>query len=153
MKNLRSPIINVVSVALFAWRPVFVALAGAVSFQKLDQQCSVKQKASYRRSVASAMTVLARTYVLLALRLNDNRIELCEEICIGCKLCAIACSYGAISSGAELMPLINYAVEPKYYLEIESQAGAKDTAIKCDMSSGAKTALRASRFIWPARSS
>ena len=104
-------------------------------------------------SVASAMTVLARTYVLLALRLHDNRIELCEEICIGCKLCAIACSYGAISSGAELMPLINYAVEPKYYLEIESQAGAKDTAIKCDMSSGAKTALRASRFIWPARSS
>ena len=34
--NLRSPITNVVSVALLAWRPVFVALAGAVSFQKLD---------------------------------------------------------------------------------------------------------------------
>ena len=27
-------------------RPVFVVLMGAVSFQKLDQQCSVKQKAS-----------------------------------------------------------------------------------------------------------
>ena len=46
MKNLRSPITNVVSVALLAWRPVFVVLMGAVSFQKLDQQCSVKQKAS-----------------------------------------------------------------------------------------------------------
>lgn len=87
-----------------------------------------------------------------ALRFNDNRIELCEEICIGCKLCAIACPYGAIGSDVRPMPLINYAVEPKYYLEIESQAGAKDTAIKCDMSSGAKTALRASRFVRPARS-
>ena len=34
------------------------------------------------------------------------------------------------------MPLINYAVEPKYYLETESQAGAKNTAIKCDMCFG-----------------
>lgn len=64
-----------------------------------------------------------------ALRFNDNRIELCEEICIGCKLCAIACPYGAIGSDVRPMPLINYAVEPKYYLEIESQAGAK-TALR-----------------------
>ena len=75
-----------------------------------------------------------------ALRFDDNCIELHEEICIGCKLCTIACPYGAISSSAELMPSVNYAVEPKYYLEIESQAGAK-------------TALRASRFVRPALSS
>ena len=61
-------------------RPVFVVLMGAVSFQKLDQQCSVKQKASYRRSVAGAMTVLARTYVLPGTQFDDNCIELCEKI-------------------------------------------------------------------------
>lgn len=71
-----------------------------------------------------------------ALRFNDDCIELHEEICIGCKLCTIACPYGAITSNAELMPSVNYSVEPKYYLEIESQAGAKNIAIKCDMCFG-----------------
>ncbi|MGG7048007.1 MULTISPECIES: 4Fe-4S dicluster domain-containing protein [unclassified Campylobacter] len=73
-----------------------------------------------------------------ALRFNESCIELHEEICIGCKLCTIACPYGAISSNAELMPSINYATEPKYYLEIESQSGAKNIAIKCDMCNGRK---------------
>ncbi|WP_442862137.1 4Fe-4S dicluster domain-containing protein [Campylobacter sp. 7477a] len=71
-----------------------------------------------------------------ALRFNDDCIELHEEICIGCKLCTIACPYGAITSNAELMPSVNYAVKPKYYLEVESQAGAKNIAIKCDMCYG-----------------
>lgn len=71
-----------------------------------------------------------------ALRFDDNCIELHEEICIGCKMCTIACPYGAISSSAELMPSVNYAVEPKYYLEIESQSGAKNIARKCDMCYG-----------------
>lgn len=71
-----------------------------------------------------------------ALRFNDSCIELHEEICIGCKLCTIACPYGAINSSAELMPSVNYAVEPKYYLNIESQSGAKNIAIKCDMCNG-----------------
>ena len=88
-----------------------------------------------------------------ALRFDDNYIELHEEICIGCKLCTIACPYGAISSSAELMPSVNYAVEPKYYLEIESQAGAKKPRSNAICASGAKTALRASRFARPALSS
>lgn len=71
-----------------------------------------------------------------ALRFNDSNIELHEEICIGCHLCTIACPYGAINSSAELMPSINYALEPKYNLEIESQAGAKSIAIKCDLCLG-----------------
>lgn len=57
-----------------------------------------------------------------------------REDFIGRKLCTIACSYGAISSGAELMPLISYAVGPKS--TSKSQAGAKNTAIKCDMCFG-----------------
>ena len=36
------------------------------------------------------------------------------------------------------MPSVNYATEPKYYLEIESQSGAKNIAIKCDMCNGRK---------------
>ncbi|CZE47845.1 4Fe-4S dicluster domain-containing protein [Campylobacter geochelonis] len=71
-----------------------------------------------------------------ALRFDDSCIELHEEICIGCKMCTIACPYGAINSSAELMPSVNYSVEPKQYLEIESQAGAKNIAIKCDMCYG-----------------
>ena len=57
-------------------------------------------------------------------------------MCIRDRMCTIACPYGAISSSAELMPSVNYAVEPKYYLEIESQSGAKNIAIKCDMCYG-----------------
>lgn len=71
-----------------------------------------------------------------ALRFENNCIGLHEEICIGCKLCTIACPYGAISSNAEKMPSVNYAVEPKYNLEIESQIGAKNIAIKCDLCYG-----------------
>lgn len=73
-----------------------------------------------------------------ALRFDDSCIELHEEICIGCKLCTIACPYGAISSSAELMPSVNYASEPLYNLGIESQAGAKTIAVKCDMCYGSK---------------
>lgn len=71
-----------------------------------------------------------------ALRFDDNCIELHEEICIGCKMCTIACPYGAISSSAEIMPSVNYAVEPQNNMEIESQAGSKNIAIKCDMCHG-----------------
>lgn len=74
-----------------------------------------------------------------ALRFGSNCIELHEEICIGCKLCTIACPYGAINSSAELMPSVNYATEAIYNLGIESQAGAKNIAVKCDMCQGRQT--------------
>ena len=57
-----------------------------------------------------------------------------REDFIGRKLCTIACSYGAISSGAVLVSLISYAVRPKYHLEKPS--GREKTAIKCDMCFG-----------------
>ena len=40
-----------------------------------------------------------------------------REDFIGRKLCTIACPYGAIGSDARPMPLISYAVRPKYHLE------------------------------------
>lgn len=73
-----------------------------------------------------------------ALRFGDNNIELHEEICIGCKMCTIACPFGAISAEAEMMPSINYAMEPKYKLGIESEVGAKSIAVKCDLCKGSE---------------
>ncbi len=71
-----------------------------------------------------------------ALRFGKNSIELYEEICIGCKMCTLACPFGAIRAEAEIMPSVNYAVEPKYNLGIESEQGAKSIAVKCDLCAG-----------------
>jgi len=71
-----------------------------------------------------------------ALRFGDNCIELYEEICIGCKMCTLACPFGAIRAGAETMPSINYTMEPRYNLGLESEVGAKSVAIKCDLCKG-----------------
>jgi len=71
-----------------------------------------------------------------ALRFGENSIELFEEICIGCKMCTLACPFGAIRAGAEIMPSVNYTMEPKYNLGLESEIGAKSIAIKCDLCKG-----------------
>ncbi len=71
-----------------------------------------------------------------ALRFADDNIELFEEICIGCKMCTLACPFGAIRAEAEIMPSVNYAMEPKYNLAIESEIGAKSIAVKCDLCAG-----------------
>lgn len=71
-----------------------------------------------------------------ALRFGDNNIEVYEEICIGCKMCTMACPFGAIRAEAEMMPSINYALEPKYNLGLESEIGAKSIAVKCDLCNG-----------------
>jgi len=68
-----------------------------------------------------------------ALCFGKDSIEVFEEICIGCKMCTLACPFGAIRAEAEMMPSIDYTMEPKYNLGIESEQGAKCIAVKCDL--------------------
>lgn len=74
-----------------------------------------------------------------ALRFAKDSIEVFEEICIGCKMCTLACPFGAIRAAAEIMPSVNYTMEPKYNLNIESEVGAKSIAVKCDLCAGNET--------------
>lgn len=74
-----------------------------------------------------------------ALRIGEKSIELYEEICIGCKMCTLACPFGAIKAEAEIMPSVNYSMEPKYNLGLESESGAKSIAIKCDLCAGSES--------------
>lgn len=69
-----------------------------------------------------------------SLRIANGCVELCEEICIGCKLCTIACPYGAINIDAEFPPSIQEEVERN--LEAGCISGLKSIAIKCDMCDG-----------------
>ena len=69
-----------------------------------------------------------------SLRIANGCVELCEEICIGCKLCTIACPYGAINIDAEFPPSIKDEVERN--LEAGCISGLKSIAIKCDMCDG-----------------
>ncbi len=71
-----------------------------------------------------------------ALRFAKDNISLFEEICIGCKMCTLACPFGAIRAEAEIMPSVNYTMEPKYNLAMESEVGAKSIAVKCDLCNG-----------------
>lgn len=71
-----------------------------------------------------------------ALKFANNNIELTEEICIGCKMCTLACPFGAIRAEAETMPSVNYAMELSSNLGLESEVGAKSIAVKCDLCKG-----------------
>lgn len=72
-----------------------------------------------------------------ALRIANNCVELHEELCIGCKICTIACPYGCIYIGGEFPPSLKN--ESELELEIGCVSGVKSLAVKCDMCSGAST--------------
>lgn len=71
-----------------------------------------------------------------ALTFGEDSIELHEEICIGCKLCSIACPFGAIRPAAEYMPSVDYRLEEEAMLTLENVIGLKTIAVKCDLCKG-----------------
>lgn len=68
------------------------------------------------------------------LRIINNCVEVHEELCIGCKLCTLACPYGAIEMDAEIQPSIKD--EAEINLEAGCVSGLKSIALKCDLCNG-----------------
>ncbi|MFT7004701.1 MAG: hydrogenase-4 component A [Sulfurimonas sp.] len=65
-----------------------------------------------------------------ALRFGSDSIEVYEESCIGCKMCVIACPFGAIRLESEITSL-SYADS-----EADSLKEVKTKAVKCDLCFG-----------------
>lgn len=89
-----------------------------------------------------------------AIHISDNAIHLNESLCIGCKLCALACPFGAIIPGGTPVPKFEfnvgqymytnnpYQAAPMYLRELAVQdslsiltwnIGQKTVAVKCDL--------------------
>jgi len=89
-----------------------------------------------------------------AITCQDQSVRLNESLCIGCKLCALACPFGAIIPGGTPVPhfefnigqytYINtpYQAEPMYLRELglherlsllNWNIGQKTVAVKCDL--------------------
>jgi len=83
----------------------------------------------------------ARVCPVDAIKLSGDQVELNEQTCIGCKLCAIACPFGAITpSGTPVSgvaginvghPTQSVALDPLLAWSI----GVKTVAVKCDLCS------------------
>jgi hydrogenase-4 component A len=83
----------------------------------------------------------ARVCPVDAIKLSGDQVELNEQKCIGCKMCAIACPFGAISpSGTPVSgvagirvghPTQSAALDPLLAWTI----GVRTVAVKCDLCS------------------
>jgi hydrogenase-4 component A len=83
----------------------------------------------------------ARVCPVDAIKLTGDQVELNEQTCIGCKMCAIACPFGAITpSGTPVSgvagikvghPTESAALDPL----LAWNAGVKTVAVKCDLCS------------------
>lgn len=89
-----------------------------------------------------------------AITCQNNSVVLKESLCIGCKMCAIACPFGAIIPGGTPLPKLEfnagqytyvntpYQTDPMYLREFAMQErlsilnwniGQKTVAVKCDL--------------------
>jgi hydrogenase-4 component A len=96
----------------------------------------------------------ARVCPVKAITRQEAFIHLNESLCIGCKLCAIACPFGAIIPGGTPVPKFEfnlgqytytnspYQADPMYLRELAMQErlsllnwsiGQKTVAVKCDL--------------------
>ncbi|HEY0328462.1 MAG TPA: 4Fe-4S dicluster domain-containing protein [Rhodopseudomonas sp.] len=83
----------------------------------------------------------ARVCPVDAIKLTDDQVVLNEQTCIGCKMCAIACPFGAITpSGTPIsgvagikigQPTESAALDPLLAWSI----GVRSVAVKCDLCS------------------
>jgi len=71
-----------------------------------------------------------------AIKFGENKIELHEELCIGCKMCVMACPFGCVLPESEPMPSVNYMFEEPNDKFIGIATGGKCTAVKCDLCEG-----------------
>ena len=65
-----------------------------------------------------------------ALSFGSDSIEISEDTCIGCKMCTIACPFGAIRMETEI-PSSSYSDS-----EVSLLTGLKTKAVKCDLCFG-----------------
>jgi hydrogenase-4 component A len=84
----------------------------------------------------------ARVCPVDAIRLADGAVRLDEKRCIGCKMCALACPFGAISpSGTPMSGVTGVPVpEPRRPAGLDPilawDLGVKTVAVKCDLCDG-----------------
>ena len=73
-----------------------------------------------------------------ALEITDDMVAVHEQICIGCKMCVLACPFGCLQPASEPMPSVDYNTEEFVSAFYETKDGSKTVAIKCDLCEGSK---------------
>lgn len=82
----------------------------------------------------------ARVCPVDAITIGDDRVDLNEQKCIGCKLCAIACPFGVITpSGTPIAGVTGIRVDLPVDATLDPllawNIGVRSVAVKCDLCS------------------